>query len=287
MKVPYINKWLLIISLTGALIGLPLFILLDPLLILNGFILFIYHPLRPYLMILGIALPIILLMQFFYKDLWCERLCPLGGLQIVVSELKGLVYRDSNREDKFNLGRRVFIGGALGMFAAFVVPKITDLNNGLEIRPPGAIDKFNTLCIRCGSCIKVCPTKILKQNQRFGFGMLTPVVEFNGGYCLETCNACGVVCPSGSITAFQIKEKKMLKMGQIEVDEETCLLMKLRECGICKPACAYKAIEIAELNNNSLQMLPMVKQSDCTGCGACIAVCPENCFRIDPVKWHT
>jgi ferredoxin len=287
LKVPEINMYLAIISVAGAIIGLPIFILLDPLLIFNGFFLFIYHPLQPYLIVLSIVLPTIIFMQLFFPDLWCERLCPLGGLQILITRLKSFFLRNSSSEEKFDLGRRIFIGGAFGMLAAFVIPKVTDMNNELEMRPPGAIDKFNTLCIRCGSCIRVCPTQILKQNQLVGFGLLTPVVEFNGSYCLETCNACGIVCPSGSIRAFQIEEKKMLKMGQIEVNEDTCLLMKLRECGICKPACTYKAIDIVEFGRNSLKMLPVVKHSGCTGCGACIAVCPENCFRIGPVIRQT
>jgi ferredoxin len=286
-SVPYLNKWLLIISLAGALIGFPIFIILDPLLIFNGFFIFILHPFYPYIFILGTVLPVILLIQLVFPDLWCERICPLGGLQVFVSELKSLFKRSSSGEEKFDMGRRVFIGGAFGMLAAFVIPRTTDLNSEMVIRPPGAIDKFNTLCIRCGSCIKVCPTGIIKQNQKFGFGLLTPVVEFNGGYCLETCNFCGQVCPSGSITAFTIDEKKMLRMGQIAVNEESCLLMKYRECGICKPACKYNAIDIVEYGRNSLQMLPVVKHSGCTGCGACIAVCPENCFRIGTLNSQT
>jgi ferredoxin-type protein NapF len=73
-------------------------------------------------------------------------------------------------------------------------------------------------------------------------------------------------------------------MGKIMVNENTCLLMKFRECGICKPACFYKAIDIVEIGRGSLQMMPVVKNIDCTGCGACIAVCPENCFKIVPVN---
>jgi ferredoxin-type protein NapF len=286
-KMPDLNIWISVVSLTGALVGLPIFIILDPLLIFNGFFLFIYHPLQPYLIILGIGLPIIVLMQLLFPDLWCERLCPLGGLQILIAKTRSLFSRNSSREEKFDLGRRIFIGGAFGMLAAFVIPKVTDLNNEIEIRPPGAIDKFNSLCIRCGSCIRVCPTQILTQNSQIGFGLLTPVVEFRGSYCLETCNACSIVCPSGSISSFKIDEKKKLKMGQIEVEEETCLLMKFRECGICKPACTYKAIDIVENGKNSIQMMPVVKHSGCTGCGACIAVCPENCFRIVPLTRET
>jgi ferredoxin len=283
LKLPDINVWILIISLSGALIGLPLFILLDPLLIFNGFFQFVYHPLNTFQIILGILLPLLILMQLIFPALWCERICPLGGLQILIAKLKGSFLRKSSVEENYDLGRRIFIGGAFGMLTAFVVPKVADLGIGPEIRPPGAIGKFNTLCIRCGNCIRVCPTHILRQNQRMGFGLLTPVVEFHGGYCLETCNACSIVCPSGSITSFQIEEKKMLKMGKILVNKDACLLMKLRECGVCKPACSYKAVDIVEIERNSLQMMPVVKSNDCTGCGACIAVCPENCFQIGPV----
>jgi ferredoxin len=282
-KVPSINKWLVFISLAGALAGIPLFIFLDPLLIFNGFFVFIFHPSRIYLLILGMLLPLVLLLQFFMPDLWCERICPLGGLQITISEIKSFISGSLSKEAKFDSGRRAFIGGALGLVAALTLPEVADLNREKVMRPPGSVAKFNTLCIRCGSCIRVCPTQILKQNQKMGFGLLTPVVEFNGSYCLETCNSCGVVCPSGSITTFSIEEKKLLKIGQVEVNKETCLLMKLKECGICKPICSYKAIEITELNKNSLQMMPVISKTDCNGCGACLAICPENCFTINPV----
>ena len=68
------------------------------------------------------------------------------------------------------------------------------------------------------------------------------------------------------------------------VNHDTCLLMKLKECGICKPACPYKAIEIVDISKSSLQMRPAINDYDCNGCGACVSICPENCFIIKPLR---
>jgi len=284
LKVPHINKWLVIISLGGALIGFPFFIFLDPILIFNGFFMPFIQPFHYEVLFLCAAFPLLLMVQFLVPDLWCERLCPLGGLQLFISELKSLTSGSSSKSDKFDIGRRVFIGGTLGTLAAVALPNVVDPNSEMVIRPPGSIENFNTLCIRCGSCIKVCPTQILKHNTRIGFGLLTPVIKFNDSYCLENCNLCSVVCPSGSITLFSIEAKKMLRIGQMEVNQDTCLLMKLKECGICKNACHYKAIDIVDVAINSLQMRPAINEFNCNGCGACAAICPENCFTIKPMK---
>lgn len=284
LNVPNINKWLVIISLGGALIGFPFFIFLDPILIFNGFFASFIQPFHYYLLFLCVALPLIFIVQIIVPGLWCERLCPLGGLQLLISDIKNFASGSSFKADKFDLGRRVFIGGTLGTLAAVVLPNIVDPNSEIVIRPPGSVENFNALCLRCGSCIKVCPTQILEHNYRIGFGLLTPVIKFNNSYCLEDCNLCSVVCPSGSITLFSIGAKKMLKIGQMVVNQDPCLLMKLKECGICKPACPYNAIDIVELTKNSLQMRPEINEVNCNGCGACASICPENCFIIKPVK---
>lgn len=208
LKVPLINKWLVIISLGGALLGFPFFIFLDPILIFNGFFMVFFHPFHYNLLFLCAGFSLLLIVQFIVPGLWCERLCPPGGLQLIISELKGLASGSSSKSNKFDLGRRVFIGGTLGTLAAVALPKIVDPNNETVIRPPGSIENFNSLCIRCGSCIKACPTQILKHNTMIGFGLLTPVVKFNDSYCLENCNLCSVVCPSGSITLFSVESKK-------------------------------------------------------------------------------
>jgi len=119
----------------------------------------------------------------------------------------------------------------------------------------------------------------LKQDTSLGFGFLTPVVNFENGYCLETCNVCSVVCPSGAITLFDVDAKPQLIMGKAAVNTTDCLLAHQTECDQCKVVCVYKAILIKE-KENELLMLPEVDSVKCVGCGACKIVCPKNCISI-------
>jgi ferredoxin-type protein NapG len=161
------------------------------------------------------------------------------------------------------------------------LPKILVASDKSIIRPPGSIrfDDFNTLCVRCGSCIKSCPTNILEHNTNFSFSLLTPVVKFGKGYCFESCNNCSQVCPSGSITSFNISSKKHLKMGRCLLNSKNCLLLDDKECGKCKTACSYNAISIVS-TNDLFNSLPKINDSLCVGCGACLIICPTSCFSI-------
>lgn len=280
VKLPYFNKWLLLISLGGAIFGFPLFVLFDPLLIFNGFFSLFSQPFHYSLVLLGTVFPVLLLIQFFKPGLWCERVCPLGGLQLILSEIKFSISNSFSGSDKFDLGRRIFLRGSLGALAAIVLSSFVDPNSELVCRPPGSVKNFNNLCLRCGNCIKVCPTQVLIKNYKVGFGLLTPIIHYENSYCLESCNLCSVVCPSGSITLFSIEAKKFLKIGQIEFTRNNCLLIQNKECGVCKQACPYKAIEIIEVAESTLHMLPVINQHFCNGCGACAVVCPQACFTL-------
>lgn len=281
-RIPNFNKWFVAISFAGALFGLPVFLLLDPVVIFNGFFVPFIRPFEYVALLSSAALPVLILLHLLVPHLWCEKFCPLGGLQLIVSDLKNLFNRNSDSPKKVDEGRRLFIGGTLGIATTLIFPDITE-NNSPAIRPPGSIQNkyFNALCIRCGSCIKACPTKILRHETRAGMGLLTPVIKFNNGYCLENCNSCGSVCPSGAITKFSTGAKKDLKIARVVVSINTCLLMKLKECGICKNACHYDSIDFKSYNESSLQMKPVVDHNKCNGCGACSIICPENCFKIE------
>lgn len=47
----------------------------------------------------------------------------------------------------------------------------------------------------------------------------------------------------------------------------------IQHCNICKTACIYDAID--RVNDNI-----MVKNELCTGCGLCVSICPNNCFKF-------
>ncbi len=279
-KIPVISKWLVVISFTGAIFGFPIFLLLDPIVIFNGIFIPLMSPFQPVLLLASLGLPLLLLLDLIIPHLWCEKICPLGGLQLITKDLSGLI-KSPDKPKIVDEGRRIFIGAAVGVGATLMFPELTS-GRSPGIRPPASIGNkyFNALCVRCGSCIKACPSKILRHENRMGMGLLTPVMKFDNGYCLETCNKCGDVCPSGAITKFSVGAKKDLKIARVEVIAETCLLMKFKECGICKNACHYDSISFELYNGSSLQMIPAVDIDKCNGCGACSVICPEKCFKI-------
>ena len=171
--------------------------------------------------------------------------------------------------------------------AGLAIPKILKPSDELHLRPPAAVNKelMNSLCCRCGSCNKVCPTGIIKPQTDVNnlLGWMTPVITFRDGYCLETCNLCSIVCPSGAITLFDTDAKQQLFMGTAEVNLTNCLLTLNRECVKCKESCRYDALEFASVGN-ILNVIPVVKVSKCVGCGACEVVCPQSCIVIRPYK---
>ncbi len=284
-NVPFINKLLSITSLTGAAFGFPLFIFLDPLSVFNGFFATLIRLSWLSVIASGSGFLLLLLMQFIWPGLWCKRLCPLGGLQLLVLDLKVLVYETKQAKVKKDIGRRIFIGSAIGATTAIAFPLIVIGEDNKIIRPPASVnpEEFYALCTRCGNCIKACPTKILKQDTRLGLGILTPVVIFDHAYCLETCNACSVVCPSGAITLFSVNAKSQLTMGKAEVNTTDCLLSHQTECDRCIQVCSYKAIIIKGKDKESL-ILPEVESAKCVGCGACKIVCPKICFSIKKIN---
>jgi len=95
------------------------------------------------------------------------------------------------------------------------------------IRPPGALpeEQFLDKCIRCGECIKVCPTNGLQPAfleagvESIGTPMLVPRV----GYCEYTCTSCLKVCPTDAIIKLPEAEKKKIKIGTARIDTNRCI----------------------------------------------------------------
>ena len=288
-KIPGIGTWLAIVSLGAALTGIPLFILLDPLAIFNGFFAAFseVHSLAVYFSLS--ALPVLLLIHLFLPGIWCSKICPIGGLFDILTQLGKLLNRVRDRQVSKSdraFGRRMFIASGAGLMAGIFLPKGTSAENKIMFRPPASLpdNLFNTLCVRCGNCIKACPTKIIlhhRGNNNLAAWM-TPEISFHkNGYCLDDCNLCGTVCPSGSISPFSVEAKKNLFIGSIRINLEKCLLTELKECDRCKAVCFYQAIGI-EPSGESVVMHVVADVEKCVGCGACAAVCPPETIQMIP-----
>jgi polyferredoxin len=187
------------------------------------------------------------------------------------------------------------VGASLAGVALAGVESITWRQPATMIRPPGADQNaFGTLCIRCGACVRVCPTQGL-QPILFEGGVqnvLTPRLVPRLGYCSFGCSACGQVCPTGAIPPLALEEKQQTIIGLASIDQDRCLPWAYEiPCIVCEEACpvADKAIALDEVemtNDNGGEdflQRPRVIKDLCIGCGICEYQCPvggESAIRV-------
>jgi MauM/NapG family ferredoxin protein len=186
-------------------------------------------------------------------------------------------------------------GAALAGVALAGVEPVTKRQPATMIRPPGAaaVD-FDSLCIRCGACLRACPTQGLQPSLMEGGvqNVLTPRLVPRLGPCLFSCNACGQVCPTGAIPRLGLTEKQATAIGLARIDRDRCLPWAYdTPCIVCEEMCPVpeKAIELEEVEVTGaagrtvlLQRPTMVGQL-CIGCGICEFHCPaagEAAIRV-------
>jgi MauM/NapG family ferredoxin protein len=182
----------------------------------------------------------------------------------------------------------------VGVALAGVEP-ITRREPATLIRPPGAtLTDFSALCIRCGACVRVCPTQGLQPSLFEGGlqNLMTPRLVPRLGYCSYSCNACGQVCPTGAIPELVLEEKQHTPIGLARVDRDRCLPWAYNiPCIVCEEVCpvADKAIWLEEVEAVNAQgetvllQRPRVIKELCNGCGICEYQCPmggESAIRV-------
>jgi polyferredoxin len=158
---------------------------------------------------------------------------------------------------------------------------------GRVIRPPGASDtEFGALCVRCGACVRVCPTQGLQPSllEAGLANLLTPRLVPRLGYCSFACHACGQVCPTGAIPNLTLPDKQSTVMGLASVNQGRCLPWAYdTPCIVCEEVCpvADKAIVLDDVElpdagggGSLLLQRPRVLRELCIGCGICEYHCP-------------
>ena len=182
--------------------------------------------------------------------------------------------------------RRVLLAAGLGAVFSTVIPRVL-LGKKRCLRPPGAVDEtaLKGACIRCGSCIRSCPSGVIEPSvdSQDMTGLLVPKLRFSGtDYCLQDCNKCGQACPTGVIRPLPLREKNRQIIGIARIDLSGCLLTMDAECGICVPRCPREAI-VEAFSRETYTATVKVIAEKCNGCGACVGICPANVVTIEAV----
>lgn len=287
VRVPALGPWLAGATLGGALVGLPLFALLDPLALFQSAAhVAVTRALAWPALLGGAGLLVILLLNLAMPGVWCYRLCPLGGLQ----DLVHLQAKPAQtKRPGWSLRRRGLLAAGAGLAGGWLLKRKAGAATALH--PPGAAPAgtFESLCVRCGNCSRVCPAKIIHADTTLQAGSwtawLTPFVRFEDDYCHEDCAACGQACPSGALRHISIKEKMRGPIGIAKVDIENCLLTDDHECVICRNRCPFDALR-AEFSQKEYTAVIKVDAAKCPGCGACEVACPTapvKAIRVYPL----
>jgi len=152
------------------------------------------------------------------------------------------------------------------------------------LRPPGALpeERFADLCIRCGSCIRACPTGCLPASwdARDPLAFQTPAMDYRRAGCAFDCKACGRVCPTGAIRDLPLAGKQRTVVGTARIDPSRCIPHRDgKACVVCYSACPVAgAVALAPAGRTlpwgDPLLLPAVDPARCIGCGLCEAACP-------------
>ncbi len=224
----------------------------------------------------------------------CIEQCPEGAIHY------GLSKSTSSIHSPVDINRRRLIETAVAGFFLFpmmrssVTAKTTPQH--MVIRPPGSIPEgeFLRRCIKCGDCMRVCPTNVLQPAMlEAGLeGLWTPILINKIGYCEHNCVLCSQVCPTGAIMPLKVEKKigknpyqKPVKIGTAFYDRGRCLPWAMNiECIVCEEVCPtspkaiwFQSVEIkARDGRTKLLKRPYLDTKLCVGCGICENKCPVH-----------
>lgn len=213
----------------------------------------------------------------------CSAICPTSAIGFPLKSAP-------ERIETVNLSRRKLILSSL--LGVFVVPffRISPSRKRASeklIRPPGALseERFLQKCIKCGECMKVCPTNALQPalTEAGPEGIWTPMLVPKIGYCEYYCSLCSQVCPTGAIKELTIEQKTQVKIGTAWVNKNRCIPFILGDpCIVCEEHCPVspKAIKLMKTEVTlpdgvvKTPLAPVIDIELCIGCGICENKCP-------------
>lgn len=266
--------WTIVFS---SIVGAPVFLLLDPLPTFNRMAPALRGGLTVLWLVPGLLLPVILLAAIVQPMIWCAQICPLGYFfGFLKSTVKNADQHRLRRER-----RDILTGLAAGLPLGLLGSRLPALQGSTPpVLPPGARDPstFASLCSRCYACLNACPEGIIRIGSPLSRSlpaMFSPEIDFDRGFCRESCNRCTQVCPTGAIERLTFEQKHARKMGTATVVRSECLAWEENKfCLICDEHCSYGAFDI-EYNEKGVPC-PVVNKALCRGCGQCRDVCLDQ-----------
>ncbi|SFU81066.1 ferredoxin-type protein NapF [Halomonas korlensis] len=139
-----------------------------------------------------------------------------------------------------------------------------------SLRPPWTRNEPDLManCSQCGDCIQACETNIIVPDKA-GF----PRVDFQLGEC-TFCQACVEVCAE---PVFHDPERTAPWRHVAEIGP-ACLGPQGVYCRSCGESCEEGAIHFSF--NAQRVPEPAVDTEACSGCGACVSVCPTQAVTV-------
>lgn len=137
------------------------------------------------------------------------------------------------------------------------------------IRPPysGSEDHFVEHCTRCQECVSVCESKVIVIGNS-GF----PHIDVTHNEC-TFCELCSDACPTDALDKSQNKAFNTT----ISIDNR-CFASNNIACQSCRDVCDESAIVFDFLSQ--VIPAPQVSHDACSGCGACVSICPQNSIKL-------
>jgi len=214
----------------------------------------------------------------------CQAVCSYNAIDFSPH----LSLAEWNRYDPSRRQALLALGAAIAGVSILRSDMLARRDHPCLIQPPGARENdLISKCIRCGECMRACPTSAIQPalTEAGLEGLWTPVLVPRLGYCDYSCNACGQVCPVQAIPSLNLEEKRRQVIGLAYIDQNRCIpWADHKDCIVCEEMCPVpdKAIKLErlEVRNGDGQMVtvqrPQVIRERCIGCGICEYKCPLN-----------